>query len=121
MTNRTANESIDDLPTELRKALVESGAVIPTSPEEVVLAEKHFRIKTVPSEIDAAFNKLEEAFNNPDDDLSFIKLSTSFMTLKNEDLAMAARSGTEIDDETRAKIEETIKKVLQMPRQDTSK
>jgi len=91
MTKRNPHVNSDDLPSELHKALIECGAVIPTTPEEVLLAERHHKAKTSPEQIEAAFQKLE----------------------------MAPRNGQELDETTRAKIEASVEKVLRKPSQDS--
>ena len=117
MTKKNPQESTDELPPELRKALIECGAVIPTTPDEVLIAERQHQIKTAPAQIDTAFRKLEKALADPTTDLSFAQLNDSLKMPKNEDLAMAARNGSELDEETRAKIEGSITKALRKPRQ----
>jgi hypothetical protein len=121
MTKKHPHEATGDLPSELCKALIECGAVIPTTPEEVALAERQHKVKASPAQIEAAFKKLELALDNPTDDLSFAKINDALQTIQNEDLAMAARNGTELDEETRAKIEESVQKTLRKPPQDSKK
>lgn len=121
MTKKNENESADDLAPELRKALVECGAIIPTTSEEVALVEKRAKSKLTAAQIDAAFGKLEEAIDKPDEDLSFVKLNASILEPRTDEMSMAARNGCEIDDETRAKIDETVEKILKKPPQDSSK
>jgi hypothetical protein len=121
MTKKHPHEAKDDLPSELRKALIECGAVIPTTPEEVLLAERQHKVKAPPVQIEAAFKKLELALDDPTDDLSFAKLNDPLLTMQNEELAMAARNGTELDEETRAKIEASVQKTLRKPSQDSKK
>lgn len=120
MKNKHPHEATDDLPPELRKALIECGAIIPTTPEEVLLAERQHKAMISPAEIDAAFKKLELALNDPTDDLSFAKVNDVLVTMQNEDLAMAARNGEELDEETRAKIEKSVQKFLGKPPQDST-
>ena len=119
MRNKHPHGAKEDLPPELRKALIECGAVIPTTPEGVLLAEQQHIVKMSPAEIDAAFKKVELALNDPADDLSFAKANDALVTIQNEDLAMAARNGEDLDEETRAKIEESVQRVLRKPRQDS--
>ena len=119
MTKRNPHVNSDDLPSELHKALIECGAVIPTTPEEVLLAERHHKAKTSPEQIEAAFQKLEMALEDPADDLSFAKVNDVLITMQNEELAMAARNGQELDETTRAKIEASVEKVLRKPSQDS--
>ena len=115
MTKKNEQERVDDLATELRRALVECGAIIPTTPEEVALAEKHQKLDLSPTQIDIAFGELEKAINNPEVDLSFVKLNASILPIETGELSMAARNGCEIDESTRAKIEETVNKILEKP------
>lgn len=120
MTKKNENESVDDLAPELRKALVECGAIIPTTSEDVALVEKNIKSKLTSAQIDAAFGKLEEVLGKPED-LSFVKLNSSILQPQSDEMSMAARNGCEIDEETRAKIDETVERILKKPPQDSSK
>jgi len=121
MTKKSPNENNDDLSSALHKALIECGAVIPTTPEMVLLAETQHDAEVSPAEVDAAFRRLESTLNDPIVDLSFIKMNDTLLTTEPEDLAMAARNGTELDEITRAKIEESVQKALRKPPQDPQK
>jgi len=119
MTKKYPHEDTDELPPALRKALIECGAVIPTTPKEVLLAERQQKTKASPDQVEAAFQKLELALDDPTDDLSFAKINDALLTMQNEDLAMAARNGMELDEETRAKIEESVQRALRKPPPDS--
>jgi hypothetical protein len=118
MTNDNSQQPPDEMTPALRKALVECGAIIPITPEEVFLAEKQLSIDAEASHVDSAFKALEDALDDPSKDLSFMRLDDSVAPQKGGDLAMAARNGDELDEETRAKIEESVRKALRKPRQD---
>jgi len=111
MTKENEKDRNDDLPVELHKALIECGAVIPTTPEEVALAERHLKTKVLPSQIEAAFSKLEESLDKPGDNLDFVKMNPIAVLYDTPGLALAARNGTELDEETKAKIDQTLKKI----------
>ena len=65
MSDNTPKETNDELTVALRKALVEIGALIPTSPEEVRLVENHLTIGTTPEQVELAFKKLEQKLGDP--------------------------------------------------------
>ena len=117
MTKNNPQESTDEFPSDLRKALIECGALIPTTPDEVLLAERQLKVRTTPAQIKAAFSELEKALDDPNTEISFVRLDDSISVVKNQDLAMAARNGTELGDETRAKIEDSVDKALRKPQQ----
>jgi hypothetical protein len=117
MTKNNPQESTDEFPSGLRKALIECGALIPTTPEEVLLAERQLKIRTTREQIKAAFSELERALDDPTAEISFARLDDSVSVVKNQDLAMAARNGMELGDETRAKIEDSVDKALRKPQQ----
>lgn len=117
MNIRNPQESTDELPSDLRKALIECGALIPTTPEEVEVVEKQLEIRATPAQINAAFSELEKALDDPTSEINFVKLSESISLMKNEELAMAARNGNELAEETRAKIEKSVDNALKKPQQ----
>lgn len=119
MIKKQQKESTDELGPKLRKALIECGAIIPTTEEEVLLAERQHKVKVTPSQIDAAFRKLETALDDPTTEVSFAHPNESLLTRNHEDLSMAARNGDELDEETRAKVEATVERVLRKPPQDS--
>lgn len=120
MTNENSKQATDELTPAVRKALIECGAVIPVTPEEVLLLEKQITVKAKPAEIEAAFKKLEKHLDDPSTRLSFMRLDDSFKPQNEDEFSMAARKGCELDDETRAKIEASVLKALQKPPQDKS-
>jgi len=63
MNKNNPQESTDELPSDLRKALIECGALIPTTPDEVEIAEKQLEIRATPAQINAAFSELEKALD----------------------------------------------------------
>ena len=117
MNKNNPQESTDELPSDLRKALIECGALIPTTPDEVEVAEKQLEIRATPAQINAAFSELEKALDDPASEICFLKLSETLSVLRNEDLAMAARNGNELAEETRAKIEKSVDDALKKPQQ----
>jgi|SRR5947209_10687921 len=117
MNKNNPQESTDELPSDLRKALIECGALIPTTPAEVEVAEKQLEIRATPAQINAAFSELEKGLDDPITEIKFVKLSESLSVLRNDDLAMAARNGNELAEETRAKIEKSVDDALKKPQQ----
>lgn len=116
MQNETPHPG-DEMTPALRKALVESGAVIPTTPSEVKLAEKHLKRRVKPNEVEAAFARLEKALDNIAPILEFMQLDKCVMPPAEGGLSMAARNGGELDAETLAKIEESIARATRKPPQ----
>jgi len=117
MNKKNPQESTDELPSTLRKALIECGALIPTTPDEVEIAEKQLEIRATPAQINAAFSELEIALDDSTSEINFVKLSESISGMKNEELAMAARNGNELAEETRARIEKSVDNALKKPQQ----
>jgi hypothetical protein len=117
MIKKQQNESTDELSPTLRKALIECGAIIPTAEDEVLLAERQHKVKLTRAEVEAAFKQLENALDDPGNDITFARPSESLLALNREDLAMAARNGAELDDETRAKVDASVEKALRKPPQ----
>jgi hypothetical protein len=99
----------------LRKALVESGVVIPTTPTEVDLAEARLTRKVTPKEVEAAFARLEKALDELSPAPAFMRLDECVIPPADRGLAMAARNGSELDAETLAKIEETVVRATRKP------
>ena len=97
--------------------MIECGALIPTTPNEVEVAERQLEIRATPAQINAAFSALEKALDDPTAEINFVKLSESLSIEKNQDLAMAARNGNELADETRVRIEKSIDNALKKPQQ----
>jgi len=109
MSNDNPKETNDELTAALRKALVEIGALIPTSPEEVELAEKHLTDGTTAEQVEASFRKLEEIL---DDDLvtsPFMQLHESVALPAEGCVSVAARHGPpNLGRETLAKIVDDV-------------
>ena len=107
MPDKTPKQTADELTPALRKALVELGTIIPTTPDEVALAEAHLTDGTTPEEVEASFKKLEQIL---DDSLApaFMRLDESVVSPTDCGLSMAARNGDELDAETLARIEESV-------------
>ena len=74
-------------------------------------------VRATPAQINAAFSDLEKALDDPTSEINFVKLSESISVMKNEELAMAARNGNELAEETRAKIEKSVNNALKKPQQ----
>ncbi len=117
MPNEIPKHSADEMTPALRKALVESGALIPTTAEEVELAEAHLTRAVTRQEVDAAFAKLEAALDDDSPVSSFMRLDESVVSPTDGGLAMAARNGTELDAETLAKIEASVARATHKPPQ----
>lgn len=117
MPNEIPKHSADEMTPALRKALVESGALIPTTPEEVELAEAHLTRDVTRQETEAAFAKLEAALDETTPAPQFMRLDDCVVAAKDSDFAMAARNGTELDAETLARIEESIARATRKPPQ----
>jgi hypothetical protein len=117
MNKNNPQELTDELPSDLRKALIECGALIPTTPNEVEIAEKQLEIRATPAQINASFREIEKALDDPTTEIEFVKLSESLSVLRNEELAMAARNGNDLAEEIRAKIEKSVNNALKKPQQ----
>jgi hypothetical protein len=100
----------------LRRALVESGVVIPTTLEEVKLAESNCAREVSRDELDASFAKLEQALDGNAPEHSFMHLHQCVMPSTEDGLALAARNGKPLDAETLAKIEDDVSGVIRKPR-----
>src|SRR5690242_1663194 len=111
MPNESEKHSVDELTQTLRKALIESGAIIPVTPEEVELAERHLTGGVTSRDVDAAFIKLEKSLQNLSP-VSFMQLEETIAIPIKNDFAMAARNGEELDAETMAKIENTVNQII---------
>lgn len=91
----------------LRKALVETGAIIPTTPGEVRLAQSALARYPNQQEVDAAFVKLEQALGDTSP-APFMQLNDCVAPSADGGLSMAARNGEELDPDTLARVEESI-------------
>lgn len=117
MPNEIPKHSADEMTPALRRALVESGALIPTTPEEVELAEAHLTRDVTRHETETAFAKLEATLDDTSPASPFMRLDDCVVPATESDFAMAARNGTELDAETLARIEESIARVTRKPPQ----
>ena len=109
MSSQSTHQPNDDLTPEIRKALVEIGAVIPTTVAEVALAERHLDCQVSLSQIDASFAQIEQMLawqSSPNTGAPVMRYTTNAASCTG--LALAARNGTEIDEATRAIIEADI-------------
>ena len=117
MPNENPKYPGDEMTPALRKALVESGAVIPTTPSEVKLAEAHLTGNVTRLQVEAAFARLEKALDDIAPAPAFMRLDECVMPPADGGLAMAARNGGELDTETLAKIEESVARATRKPPQ----
>src|SRR5262245_38167468 len=117
MANEIPKHTADEVTPALRKALVESGAIIPTSPEEVTLAENHLTRTVTPQEIAEAFSKLEAALDETSPPSPFMQLDECVVPPTGDGLAMAARNGVELDADTLAIIEDVVAHAKRKPPQ----
>ena len=108
MPETNPQHSADEMTPALRKALVEIGAVIPTTPQEVKLAEAQLGTEPLRSEVDAAFAAVLHALDDRESSRPFMRLDESDIAASNNELAMAARNGTELDAKTLAQIERDV-------------
>ena|SRR5216684_745708 len=108
MPNENPKHSADEMTPALRKALVESGVVIPTTPSEVELAEAHLRRNVTPQEVEAEFARLEKALDDITAAPAFMRLDECVIPPADSGLGMAARNAGGLDAETLAKIEESV-------------
>ncbi|WP_395741687.1 hypothetical protein [Prosthecobacter sp.] len=109
MSSQSTNQSNDDLRPEIRKALVEIGAVIPTTVSQVSLAERHMDCQVSQSQIDASFAQIEQMLtwqSSAKTAVPVMRYTTDAASFTG--LALAARNGSEIDEATRSKIEADI-------------
>ena len=117
MPDETPKQAADELTPALRKALVELGAIIPTTPEEVELAEAHLTDGTTHEEAEASFKKLEQILDDDSLAPAFMHLDESVASPTDCGLSMAARNGDELDAETLARIEESVARATRKPPQ----
>lgn len=105
MFNDPSIEAGDELTGPLRKALVELGILIPTTPEEVALAERHLTNATTPEQIEASFDRLEATLDDDSCATAFMQLHESILLPTEGCISMAARHGIpNLKAETLAKI-----------------
>jgi phage-related tail fiber protein len=101
------DHTLGDLTPALRKALVELGTIIPTTPEEVELAEAHLADEATPAEVQAAFEKLERQLAADESETLAIRLAKPF--------SAAADSGRKLDAETLAKTDVDVATAAKKP------
>ena len=111
MSNSSSPLPEDILSPELRKALVEIGAMIPTTAAEVALAERHLDLQVSESQIDASFSEIQELVKSRSQPKPAVRYKTGAVAATG--LALAARKGAQIDEATRAKIEADINQANQ--------
>ena len=100
MSNPSSLQPTDDLTPELRKALVEIGAVIPTTTADVALAERHLECQLSQSQIDASFSQIERMLAHQSAPKAApVRYKTN--AASSMGLALAARNGSEIDEATK--------------------
>jgi hypothetical protein len=107
MHNHSERPNPEELTPALRKALVELGAVIPTTPEEVVLVETKLTHKVSARETQQAFERLEQSLDDPHES-SFMRLHDCVLAPAEDGLAMAARKGIKLDREMLEKIAKSV-------------
>lgn len=117
MPERNPQHSADEMTPALRKALVELGAVIPTTPQEVKLAEAQLGPEPLRSEVDAAFADILHALDDTQSRKPFMQIDEILIAAADSELAMAARNGTELDAETLAQIERDVAAAIRKPPQ----
>jgi hypothetical protein len=92
----------------LRKALIESGALIPTTPTEVRLAQRFLTESLTPDQIDAAFSKLDSMLETDSPAPPFIELDEPLPSPGGQGMASAARNGSELSESLLARIDEDV-------------
>lgn len=112
MSESQPKQTADEMTPALRKALVEIGAVIPTSIQEVKLAEAQNGPEPERAEVEAAFDAILYALDSTESNKPFIRLDESFSATSSNNLALAARNGGELDAETLAQIEIDVANAL---------
>ena len=115
MPNENSKHSGDEMTPALRKALIESGALIPTTPNDVVLAQRLIDSRVSPEIIAAAFARLERLIDDAETNSTFIKIDGPMVSDGLQ--SMAARNGEELDAETLAKLDQAITEAIDKPPQ----
>src|SRR5437867_3667545 len=107
MPNEFAKSPTDKWTSALRKALVEIGALIPVTPEEVKLAEARLTDGTTPEEVEASFKRLEEIL---DDHVlpQFMQLHESIQLPSEDCVSMVARNSANLKAEALARIAHAV-------------
>ena len=106
MSNSSSPQSEDIISPDLRKALVEIGAMIPTTAAEVTLAERLLDWQVSESQIGKSFLQIQELLKGSSRPKSVVRYKGGAVATTG--LALAARKGTQIDETIRAKIEADI-------------
>lgn len=109
MSNLRTTPSAEELTPELKQALVEIGAIIPTTAAEVALVENKFNSALPKAEVSAAFDAVLRMMDGDRSSKGFIK-PIALPAAGDYELAMAARNGHALDAETLAKIEADVAK-----------
>ncbi len=117
MPDSNTPHSADEMTPALRKALVELGAAIPTTPQEVRLVEAQLSSEPSRSEIDAAFATVLHALDDSKSSKPFMQLDDAVVSAADDGLAMAARNGSELDATTLAQIERDVASATRKPPQ----
>jgi Zn-dependent peptidase ImmA (M78 family) len=107
MPNEITKPMSDKWTSALRKALVEIGALIPVTPEEVKLAEARLTDGTTPEEVEASFKRLEEIL---DDHVlpQFMQLHESIQLPSEDCVSMVARNAATLKAEAVARIAHAV-------------
>ena len=111
MSNSSSPQPEDILSSELRKALVEIGAIIPTTAAEVALAERHLKCQVSERQLDESYLQIQEILKSQSQQKPAVRYKSGAVAATG--LALAARKGTQIDEVTRAKIEADINQAIQ--------
>jgi len=114
MPNPRTTQSADELTPELKTALVEIGAIIPTTAAEVALVENKFTAALPKPEVNAAFDAVLRMMDGDASSEAFIKPS-AVSAVGDYELALAARNGNALDAETLAKIEADVAQATRKP------
>lgn len=114
MPNPRTKQSADELTPELKQALVEIGAIIPTTAAEVALVGNKFTAALPNSEVNAAFDAILRMMDADASTDTFIK-PVVMSVVDDYELAMAARNGHALDAETLAKIEADVARATRKP------
>ena len=114
MPNSRTPQSDDELTPELKQALVEIGAIIPTTAAEVALAENKLAAAPSKAKMNAAFDAVLRMIDNDTTSEAFVH-SVAVPAEADYEFAMAARNGVVLDAETLAKIEADVARATQKP------
>jgi len=117
MSESNLKQTAAEMTPALRKALVELGASIPITPQEVELANAQLGSEPSRSEIETAFEAVLHAIDETQPSRPFMRLDEAFVGLADNELAMAARNGGDLDAETLARIERDVADAIRKPPQ----